>query len=165
MVKALTDLGIKAMQDGNIIENKMYSPMGIGFMMGMLNAGAKQETKSQIGKYVFNGLPDHVINEYMRTIIQTFTNKVNPTVSVRFANRIYAQTKYQILQDYQNILSSYYFTDAKTIDFGNAESARREINTWVEGTEVDNILVGLLFSPSVPLGIVCQCPKLKNSLL
>jgi serpin B len=139
MVKALTDLGIKAMQDGNALENKIYSPVGLGLMMGMLNAGARQETKSQIGKYVFNGLPDQLINEYMKSSIHSFTNKRNPSVNVRFANRIYAQSKTPILQDYQNILSSYYFTDAKAIDFGNAEAARKEINAWVEEQTEQNI--------------------------
>lgn len=134
LVRANTDLGIKILKTGPKTNNTFFSPIGVSFMMGMLNAGANGNTKAQILKSIFNNQPDQAINEYMKAVQDKLSQKsASGFYNASFANRVYVQTNYPISKSYTTTLLQYYYSDVKLTNFDKSpETARREINSWID---------------------------------
>jgi serpin B len=134
LVRANTDLGIKILKAGAKTDNTFLSPIGVSFMMGMLNAGASGNTKAQILKAIFNNQPDQAINGYMKAIQDKLSQKsASDFYNASFANRIYVQTTYPISKSYTTTLLQYYYSDVKLTNFDRSpETSRRDINSWVD---------------------------------
>ncbi len=58
--------------------------------------------------------------------------KSNDNFTLDAANRLYVQDGYTILPEYMTKTSQHFEADAKNLDFGSEEKARKEINSWVE---------------------------------
>lgn len=103
--------------------------------MAMLYTGAKGETKAQIGKYVFNGLTEQAVKEYIKNFMDTASENRNPSeyYNSSYANGIFVENKYPVLEEYKANVLKFYDGYVKNVDFEtNPESARQEINKWVE---------------------------------
>ena len=66
--------------------NKVLSPLGVTYMLGMLNAGAAGATRDEITQVL--GMSDpQAVNEFCKKMIDGAPN-VDPTATVRIANCI-----------------------------------------------------------------------------
>jgi serpin B len=134
LIEASTKAAIQVMQDGKF-DNRVFSPCGITSFMGTLFAGAAGDTKSQIGKSLFDGLTEKEVNQFTKSLLAKYSERHNPSIfsNMSYANRLYAQNDSEILPEYLAILSDNYDTEIESVDFEkNAESVRREINQYVE---------------------------------
>jgi len=146
LIAASTEAAIQVLQNGNSFDNRVFSPCGITSFMGALFAGAAGDTKSRIGKSLFDGLTDKEINEFTKSLLAKYSERHNPSIfsNMSYANRLYAQNDSEILPKYRATLSDYYDTEIESVDFeNNAESIRREINQYVED-ETENKIKDLL---------------------
>jgi serpin B len=130
-----TSLGLQILQTDNASSNIMFSPVSIYFNMALLYAGAKGETKSQISEYVFHGLTEEAVREYLKKVIDIWSKKRNPSgfYNMSYAHAVFVQNQYPLLEEYKSTLLKYYDSYAKSVDFEKTpEIARQEINSWID---------------------------------
>ena len=109
------------------------STISLASVLGMLLAGAKKNTKSQLLNTFGISNEKVVASEFQGALerIKEFEN--NPKVTLRSANRIYVDNGDKLLPDFMSLLKRYYFAEPKNIDFkADSNKASREINKWVE---------------------------------
>ena len=109
------------------------STISLASVLGMLLAGAKKNTKSQLLNTFGMSTEKLVASEFQEALgtIKEFEN--NPNVTLRTANRIYVDNGDKLLPDYTSLLKGYYFAEPKNIDFkADYKKASTEINKWVE---------------------------------
>ena len=113
--------------------NLAMSTISLASVLGMLLAGARKNTRSQLFNAFGTSSDILVVSEIhgaLRTI-KGFEN--NPNVTLRTANRIYVDNGYKLLPDYMSHLSHFYYAEPKNIDFkADSKKASTEINKWVE---------------------------------
>jgi serine protease inhibitor len=130
-----TNLGLRILQTQTSSRNLIFSPMAVSNTMALLYAGANGNTKSQIGKNVFDGMTEQAVKEYMKKQHDTWSTKRNPSAvyNLSYANGIFVQNDYPVSQEYAATLAAYYDGYIKAVDFvRNPESARIEINKWID---------------------------------
>ena len=109
------------------------STISLASVLGMLLAGAKKNTKSQLLNTFGMSTEKLVASEFQEALgtIKEFEN--NPNVTLRTANRIYVDNGDKLLADYMSLLKRYYSAEPKNIDFkADSKKASTEINKWVE---------------------------------
>ena len=116
------------------------STISLASVLGMLLAGAKKNTRSQLLNTFGMSTEKLVASEFQGALerIKEFEN--NPNVTLRSANRIYVDNGGKLLPDYKSRLKSFYSAEPKNIDFkADLKKASTEINTWVEQQTNDKI--------------------------
>ncbi|KAH8023529.1 hypothetical protein HPB51_014778 [Rhipicephalus microplus] len=128
--------------------NLLCSPLTIAAALGMTLAGARNNTARQIralfvegisSRSVSSGHPralddDDVIHDAFSSIIGSlnYDSDGMETVSLRFANRLYASLDVRLAPEYAALVSSSYRASVANVDFDNdTEATRRAINGWV----------------------------------
>lgn len=115
-------------EEGNIF----FSPYSISTAMAMVYEGAKGDTAQEI-QSVFNFPIDDTVRQSSFASLFNKLNQPNPDFQLKVANALWAQADYQFLEDYLNILKTYYVGEANNVDFKNdTEASRQVINGWVE---------------------------------
>lgn len=121
--------------------NLVYSPYSITLAMAMLSAGAGGETASQIaGTLHFTLPPDRfhpALNALSLDLAQRPAqskkiDKNNP-MQLNIANAVWGQQDYTFEKAYLDLLAVNYGAGVRLVDFaGAADSARQQINDWVD---------------------------------
>ena len=93
------------------------STISLASVLGMLLAGAKKNTKSQLLNTFGMSTEKLVASEFQEALgtIKEFEN--NPNVTLRTANKIYVDNGAKLLADYMSLLKRYYSAEPKNIDF------------------------------------------------
>ncbi|XP_033760133.1 leukocyte elastase inhibitor-like [Pecten maximus] len=130
MYKRLT----KMSTDGNLF----YSPFSISAAMSMVYLGAREQTAAQmipalsiqsLGQRVHDGYED-----YLKVVLGKSDN-----VTLQIANRLYPDSKTDVVPSFIELCAKYYQADTKTIDYRQFEAARKEINEWVSHQTAEKI--------------------------
>ena len=119
-------------EEGNNQGKSLFiSPMGVTYMLGMLNAGANEEAQQEITQTLHaEGKSATEINQLCQTVMDQ-APKVDPSVKVLTANSIYTDKNFEIVPQYQSDMSKYYQADARVLDFSQPSSINT-INDWAK---------------------------------
>lgn len=119
--------------------NIFYSPLSIFLALAMTYEGARGQTASEI-QSVFHFPEDNATRRSSIAAICNDLNKVGVNYTLSIANALWVQKDYQLLDEYVNVIRSYYAGEATNVDFVKAtEQARQTINAWVENRTSNRI--------------------------
>ncbi|XP_033760694.1 leukocyte elastase inhibitor-like [Pecten maximus] len=124
----------KMSTDGNLF----YSPFSISAAMSMVYLGAREQTADQmipalsiqsLGQRVHDAYED-----YLKVVLGKSDN-----VTLHIANRLYPNSKTDIVPSFIELCAKHYQADTKTMDYRQFEAARKEINEWVSQQTAEKI--------------------------
>lgn len=104
----------------------VVSPIGVGYLLGMLNDGADGKTRQQITDVL--GLDGSVeeINEYFKMMMDA-TSGDDSRVTVRIANSIDINSQYSLIARYRTEMQRYYNAQCEALDFSDLAAWIRSI--------------------------------------
>ncbi|XP_076812982.1 leukocyte elastase inhibitor A-like isoform X2 [Clavelina lepadiformis] len=116
------------------MKNMMFSPLSISAAMAMTHLGAKGDTAKQIDDtFMFSKIEDKKFHSAFGELHSLLFEKVSDNVTLKSSNRVFANNKLPVLEDYKNALTVY-GAKVEKVDFGG--NARELINKWAnESTE------------------------------
>ena len=123
----------------------IMSPISVGYLLGMLNAGAEGETQRQITDVLGLDVSAQEINQYFKKIMNE-ASSVDSTVTIKIANSININSArgYRLIPKYKENMQKFYdaqidafpFTDDRNVDI---------INNWCN-THTDGMIPKILDS-------------------
>lgn len=117
--------------------NCFFSPSSVSTALAMTFAGASEETAREMASVLRFSLPPDRLHEAFRSL------PANPStggVELRMANRLWGQQGYHFLSDFLQTTENCYGAKLAEVDFQTAsESARQQINAWVENQTAHKI--------------------------
>lgn len=113
--------------------NLFFSPNSISAVLAMAQAGAVGETAEQMARVLHLQMPSDRLHAGMR-IVRLFGESVGENKGARLhvANRLWAQEGYPFRPAFLQITREQYGAELESLDFGQSEDARQQINQWVE---------------------------------
>jgi len=107
----------------------VLSPLGVTYMLGMLNAGAAGTTRNEITAALGMESPE-AVNEFCKKLIDGSPN-VDPAATVRIANCIEVNSArgLSLLKQYVNDMKHYYSAQIDALDFTKGGTLDK-INKW-----------------------------------
>lgn len=114
-------------QQGEV--STVLSPLGVTYMLGMLNAGAAGTTRDEITAVLGMEGPE-AVNEFCEKLIDGAPN-VDPAATVRIANCIDVNSAkgLSLLKQYVNDMKNYYDAQVDALDFTKGGTLDK-INKW-----------------------------------
>lgn len=123
----------------------IMSPISVGYLLGMLNAGAEGDTQRQITDVLGLDVSAQEINQHFKKIMDE-ASSVDSTVTIKIANSININSArgYRLIPKYKENMQKYYkaqidafpFTDDRNVDI---------INNWCN-THTDGMIPKILDS-------------------
>ncbi|KAM9332598.1 uncharacterized protein KZ484_017677 [Pholidichthys leucotaenia] len=116
----------------NKTENLFFSPFSISSALTMVTLGARGETRAQMSQTLkMEKCHDKVHSDFAQLLSEI--NKLNARCTLSVANRLYGEQSFQFVENFLKETRKYYNAALEPVDFiRNAESARQDINKWVE---------------------------------
>jgi serpin B len=122
-------------------DNLFFSPASVSLALTMTAAGAKGQTEVEMAKtlHLADILPQaHA--EYGQLLKQWNGEKKDRGYQLLIANRLWGQKGFKFLDSYLSLTRKDYGAELGIVDFADQpETARREINAWVEKQTADKI--------------------------
>ena len=122
-------------------DNTVFSPLSVGVALGMVYAGARGDTATQMATAMHHDLdPERLHVGYNQVTLDMQSWNVAPeprdedqrSLLVSLANSTWVQDGYPVVPSYLDLLSARYDSALWLVDFmGAPEAARQSINTWV----------------------------------
>jgi len=111
-------------------DNVLLSPISASIALGMLNNGAKGQTKDSIHKALeFGEFNEGQLNSYYQKIIKILPN-LDPQTKLEIANSIWYRQGLNVLPAFLNQNKVFYHAEIEGLNFENATASNR-INNWV----------------------------------
>ncbi|NXB04364.1 A1AT antiproteinase, partial [Cnemophilus loriae] len=129
--------------DGNIF----FSPLSISTAFTMLTLGARSNTLRELYKgLAFNltEMEEQEIHEGFQRVLQLL-NDPDREVQLNMGNALFIDNQVELLQDFLDRVTNFYYTEAVSSNFQNPPEAIREINKYVE-TKTHGKIVDLVKS-------------------
>ena len=114
----------------------VVSPMSVGYLLGMLNDGAKGNTQEEITMTLgFGNASVETINKYFGNLLVN-SPLVDERVDITSANALFANSAkgIQFAEQYAADMKGYYQAGVESLDFTSAESSLNRINGWCNET-------------------------------
>jgi serpin B len=119
---------LKDKESGNIF----FSPYSIASALAMTYEGARGQTAEEMRSVFYFPEDDNLRREKYAAMIDEI-NKEDKKYKLHTANALWAEKDYQFLDEYFEIVETYYKGKVTNLDFKrDAEKARGIINNWVE---------------------------------
>jgi serpin B len=118
--------------------NVFYSPYSIFTALSMAYEGARENTAVQM-KDILNILQNDSVTESSFGRLYNLLNQNKEGYTINTANAFWANVDYKFVDDYINLLKSYYIAEANELDFSKNVEAAETINTWIEEQTKDKI--------------------------
>lgn len=143
-------------------ENLVISPYSLYQALGMLDAGASDETASEMRLAMRLPWEDARVHRLVNALNQQFLssadaeNADDQTFKLQMANALWAAQDREYQQAFLDTLSQNYDTGLKTLDFTDASAASNAINAWVaEQTEqkITQLAEPAMFSADTALAL------------
>ena len=124
-------------EDGNLF----FSPYSISTALAMTWAGARGATEQEMAKTLHFDLGQDRLHPACGQLVERLNAAGKAgDFELAVANRLWGQSDYKILPDFQKTVKTFYGADIAPADFKmNAEGVRKEINGWVEKKTKDKI--------------------------
>lgn len=131
-VEAGNDFGFNLLRDVAAVNNGngfVLSPLSVTYALGMLNEGARDETRQEIMKVLgFEGVPASAINELCCDIMKK-APLLDESVELNLANGVFLDEPLKLQEGYRQTLSQYYDAEAHVLNFGE-QASLDYINNW-----------------------------------
>lgn len=126
---------------GNQPGNLFFSPYSLSTALAMTYAGARGLTESEMARTLHFSQSQNDVHAAFATLtacLQEIQGRNRITLAV--ANSLWCQQGYRFTDTFLNLARARYQADVRLVDFEkSAETARREINTWVERKTAERI--------------------------
>ncbi|XP_014739950.1 PREDICTED: alpha-1-antitrypsin-like [Sturnus vulgaris] len=127
--------------------NIFFSPLSISTAFAMLTLGARSNTLRQLHKgLAFNltQIEEKEIHEGFQHILQLL-NDPHREAQLNMGNALFVDKQVELLQNFLDGVTNFYYTEAVSSNFKNAPEAVKEINKYVE-TKTHGKIVDLVKS-------------------
>nr|XP_021482490.1 plasma serine protease inhibitor [Meriones unguiculatus] len=116
-------------------QNVFFSPLSVSISLGMLSLGAGSHTKTQIlealGLSNQKGQEDK-LHKHFQYLLQRFGQpRQRPAVQLSLGSALFADPAVHIRDSFLKALKMLYMSDMFSTNFGNPESAKKQINDYV----------------------------------
>ena len=138
--------------------NLFYSPHSLSLALGMLYAGAREETARQVAGALQFRLPQFALHPAFNALDLELAARAKPPAAdgqpedgyrLDIANGLWGRAGYPFLREYLDVVGANYDAGFRTMDFaGDPEGARRIINDWVS-EQTENTIRDLLPEGSI----------------
>lgn len=118
--------------------NLVFSPYSISLALAMTYAGARGETAAEMARVLHFDLPAERLHPAFNALDQrlqrepTGESKEGTPFRLHLANSLWGQKDFAFLPEFLDLLAANYGAGMHLVDFGQPESARQQINAWVE---------------------------------
>nr|XP_002130997.1 leukocyte elastase inhibitor-like isoform X1 [Ciona intestinalis] len=120
----------KNLIEGDPMKNVMFSPVSISAALAMTHLGAKGKTAKQIDDaFMFSKIEDGRFHSAFGELHGLLFDKASDNVTVKSSNRVFADKKRKVLEDYKNALTVY-GAKLENVDFKTPSNAVKQINDW-----------------------------------
>ncbi|KAL1006325.1 hypothetical protein UPYG_G00070830 [Umbra pygmaea] len=129
----------KKITEENKTGNVFYSPLSISSALAMVYLGARGNTATQMSQSLhLNKVKDDVHVGYNKLMSEL--NKEGDQYKLSLASRIYGEQSYHFEETFLSTTMKHYNAELEAVDFkSNAETVRKNINTWVEKKTAEKI--------------------------
>ncbi len=128
--------------------NLFFSPYSISSALAMTYAGAKEATRAQMAQALRFNEDDKLLHAGFKQLREALEKSGKESGNrLMVANSLWPQANYRLRRVFLNLVKRYYGVKISRVDYGDAESARQKINTWVE--EKTEQKISELIGPSV----------------
>ena len=110
--------------------NMFLSPYSVFVALAMTYEGAVNETAAEMAEMLSVEQDNESFHNYMKSLYD-YLNK-NDEYNISTANALWIKENLQLLQDYLDVIQTYYGGNATEVDFSNPSEAADIINQWVE---------------------------------
>ena len=110
--------------------NMFLSPYSVFVALAMTYEGAVNETAAEMAEVLSVEQDNESFHNYMKSLYD-YLNK-NDEYNISTANALWIKENLQLLQDYLDVIQTYYGGNATEVDFSNPSEAADIINQWVE---------------------------------
>ncbi len=121
--------------------NLFNSPYSIFTALAMTYEGAKGQTAEEMASVLNIEQDNKSFHEYIQSLYN-YLNK-NSEYNISTANALWPSINYQLLQDYIDVIQTYYGGKVSEIDYSNPQQAANIINSWVEN-QTNNLIKDLI---------------------
>ena len=118
--------------------NVFYSPYSIFTALSMAYEGSRENTAFQM-KDILNIQQNDSVTESSFGRLYNLLNQNKEGYTINTANAFWVNVDYKFLDEYINLLKSYYIAEANKLDFSKNAEAAETINTWIEEQTKDKI--------------------------
>jgi len=125
-------------------ENIFISPYSIFTALAMAYEGARNVTAEEMRYVLSIEQGNESFHRYMQTLYESLNERSEYNIST--ANALWPRIGYNILQNYINIIETYYGGEISEVDYSKPEEAAGIINSWIE--DKTNHLIKNLVSPA-----------------
>lgn len=109
--------------------NNVISPLGTTFLLGMMNAGAMNESSEEITTALgFSGQTAETVNDFCKTFMEN-APKADTGITLNFANLLVTNKNSVIAENYQENIQEAYQAESFSMDFAEKNSLKF-INNW-----------------------------------
>jgi serine protease inhibitor len=124
-------------QEGNLF----FSPYSISTALAMAYAGAQGTMATQMAKVLHFTLEPEALHSAFASLVEHFQEiQKKGDVALNVANALWIQQDVELLEEFLNIIKTYYGSNLFQVNFKEAiEVARIEINNWVAKATNDKI--------------------------
>jgi serpin B len=112
--------------------NLFFSPFSISTALAMTYAGARGKTASQMAQTLRLGQEGQPLHRTFGALIRSAARTSSHGNTLTVANALWGQKGYRFLGTFLKTVRNRYRAGLKQLDFGDASSARKTINRWVE---------------------------------
>lgn len=127
--------------------NLLVSPLSIRMAFGLLQAGARGQTATEIAEVLHYGLEGDAVHAAFNSLDLTLASRNDPgdddsdPIALHTANAFWGQTGYDWNSEYLDTIAVNYGAGVETLDYdADPEGSRETINTWVEDATEDRIV-------------------------
>ena len=113
--------------------NLFFSPYSISTALAMTYAGARGNTAAQMAQALHFLLDQEQLHPAFASLEARLGDIAGKGhIQLRVANALWPQEGYAFLEAFLALTKRYYGVRVTAVDYGDAETARRTINAWVE---------------------------------
>ena len=131
----------KLSEDETNDPNIFYSPYSVFTALAMTYEGARNNTAVEMENVLHVEQSNDSFHQYMQSLYNYLNN--NDEYNVSTANALWPDVGFTLLDEFVDIIETYYGGKASEVEYGNPEEAARIINEWVEN-QTNNLIKDLV---------------------
>ena len=131
----------KLSEDETNDPNIFYSPYSVFTALAMTYEGARNNTAVEMENVLHVEQSNDSFHQYMQSLYNYMNN--NDEYNVSTANALWPDVGFTLLDEFIDIIETYYGGKESEVEYGNPEEAARIINEWVEN-QTNNLIKDLV---------------------
>ncbi|XP_043921186.1 leukocyte elastase inhibitor-like [Protopterus annectens] len=112
-------------------DNIFFSPLSLSVALAMVYFGARGNTAEQLAKILHYAKTSDVHRQFKA--LNAVINNPSSLYEIKIANRLFGEKTFDFVQKFLDNTKKFYQAELSRVDFlHQSETARRDINAWVE---------------------------------